>query len=149
MLKGDVRVGENGNLAITYTRGRPYFQSPQGRVMKVNDQTFLGWQERGTISYVTGHARWTSETRFGYNYNDTQRVDGLWLLAPDNVTPINPGGRLFPTVAVSGVFDAGGSAEFINNYGPVWSLEEKFARPIGAHSLKIGRHLDGAESWTV
>ena len=138
VLKGDIRIGDTGNLAITYTRGRPYFQSPQGRVMKVNDQTFQGWQERGTISYVTGRARWTSETRFGYNYNDTQRVDGLWNLAPDSVTPQNPGGRLFPTLNVAGVFDAGGSAEYINNYGPVWSLEEKFARPIGAHSIKVG-----------
>lgn len=138
VFKGDVRIGDAANLAITYNRGRPYFRSPQGRVMAVNDQTFLGWQERGTISYVTGRARWTSETRFGYNYNDTQRVDGLWTLPPDNVTPENPGGRLFPTVSVAGLFDAGGTAEFINNYGPVWSLEEKFARPIGAHSIKVG-----------
>jgi hypothetical protein len=138
VLKGDVRVGSGANLAITYNRGRPFFQSPQGRVMKVNDQTFKGWQERGTISYVTGRAHWTSETRFGYNYNDTQRVDGLWNYKSDDIAPQNPGGRLFPTVSVSGLFDAGGSAEFINNYGPVWSLEEKFARPIGAHSLKMG-----------
>ncbi len=137
VVKGDIRVGGNGNLAVTYTRGRPFFESPQSRVMAINDQTFRGWQERGTISYVTGRAKWTSETRFGYNYNDTQRVDGLWNLPPDQ-TPLNPGGRLFPTVAVSGLFDAGGSAEFINNYGPVWSIEEKFARPIGAHSLKFG-----------
>ena len=138
VLKGDVRVGSAANLAITYNRGRPFFQSPQGRLMKVNDQTFTGWQERGTISYVTGQARWTSETRFGYNYNDTQRVDGLWNYKADDIPPQNPGGRLFPTVSVSGLFDAGGSAEYINNYGPVWSLEEKFARPLGAHSLKVG-----------
>ena len=138
VLKGDVRIGGAGNLAITYTRGRPFFQSPQGRVMKANDQTFQGWQERGTISYVTGRAGWASETRFGYNYNDTQRVDGLWNYKPDSVAPQNPGGRLFPTVSVAGVFDAGGAAEYINNYGPVWSIEEKFARAIGAHSLKIG-----------
>ncbi len=138
MLKGDIRVGGASNLAITYNRGRPFFQSPRGRVMTANDQTFHGWQERGTISYVTAQARWISETRFGYNYNDTQRVDGLWNYKADNVTPLNPGGRLFPTVSVAGVFDAGGSAEFINNYGPVWSIEQKFARPIGAHSLKFG-----------
>ena len=138
VLKGDIRIGSAANLAITYNRGRPFFQSPQGRVMKVNDQTFEGWQERGTISYVMGKSRWTSETRFGYNYNDTQRVDGLWNYKADDIPPQNPGGRLFPTVSVAGVFDAGGSAEYINNYGPVWSLEEKFALPIGAHSLKIG-----------
>ena len=138
VVKGDIRLGNSGNLAITYNRGRPFFQSPQGRLMKVNDQTFTGWQERGTISYVTGQAHWTSETRFGYNYNDTQRVDGLWNFKADAVAPLNPGGRLFPTVSVAGRFDAGGSAEYINNYGPVWSIEEKFARPIGAHSLKIG-----------
>jgi hypothetical protein len=138
VVKGDIRVGSNASPAVTYTRGRPFFQSPQGRVMKVNDQTFRGWQERGTISYVTGRAKWTSETRFGYNYNDTQRVDGLWTIPFDSVTPLNPGGRLFPTVAVSGLFNDGGSAEFINNYGPVWSIEEKFARPVGAHSFKFG-----------
>jgi outer membrane receptor protein involved in Fe transport len=138
VLKSDIRVGANGNLAVTYTRGRPFYETPQGRVMKVNDQTFQGWQERGTISYVTGGTRWTSETRYGYNYNDTQRVDGLWLLAPDSVAPQNPGGRLIPSVSLSGVFDNGGSAEFINNFGPVWSVEEKFARPVGAHSFKFG-----------
>ena len=93
VLKGDVRIGSAGNLAITYNRGRPFFQSPQGRLMKVNDQVFRGWQERGTISYVTGRARWTSETRFGYNYNDTQRVDGLWNYQADNIPPqIQEGG---------------------------------------------------------
>ena len=74
------------------------------------------------------------------------REDGTYRLAnlpagTYSVSVTRIGYRLLrnPTVAVSGIFDAGGSAEFINNYGPVWSLEEKFARPIGAHSIKAAQ----------
>src|SRR5712692_6081646 len=66
--KGDFRIGKNGNLALTYTHGRPYRQEPAADLH--NDGTFRGFQERGTASFVTGGAALTSESRFGYNMTD-------------------------------------------------------------------------------
>jgi hypothetical protein len=39
-------------------------------------------------------------------------------------------------------FDNGGGGKYISFFGPVWSLEEKYARHIGQHSLKFGGIYD-------
>ncbi len=139
VVKGDIRVGNSGILAVTYTRGRPYRLTPVGRTQIGNTQDFRGWQERGTITHIMGGAQWSSETRFGYNFNDSERVDGWWLLGLRPETPEDtPGGRRTPSFRVEGLFGDGGGSEFINNFGPVWSMEEKFARHVGSHSFKFG-----------
>ena len=136
VLKGDVRITESGSLAMTYVRGRPYRLIP--RVSPVNDRYWQGIQERGTASFTTARANWSSETRFGYNWNDVFRLDGFWDagLDPSN-KETTLGGRRIPSIRAPG-FDDGGGSEIVTYFGPVWSIEQKYARRAGQHSLKFG-----------
>lgn len=67
-LKSDLKLTDYSNLALTYTRGRPY-REDAGIATFVNPEWDNYQQvktDRGTISYVTGGPTWTSETRYGY-----------------------------------------------------------------------------------
>jgi len=107
----------------------------------VNGREWTGFQERGAASYTLFGAAWSSETRFGYNLNEIIRVDRFW---DGSIDPSQPpetffGGRRIASFTVSTPsFDDGGGAEYNSFFGPVWSLEEKFARHSGRHSFKFG-----------
>jgi len=134
VVKGDIRINDSTSAAFTYTRGRPYRYVAS---YTTNAQDWQGYQERGTANLITSGAGWTSETRFGYNFNEVDRNQAFWFDALDPSRPESSyGSRRFPTVTVPGLFTSG--AEFNNRYGPLWSLEEKYARHLGKHSLKFG-----------
>ena len=61
---------------------------PRHYINGANDRTFRIWDERGTVSYITGGAGWTSESRFGYHLTDMQREDAFFFqqLDPNNKT---------------------------------------------------------------
>jgi len=134
VVKADVRITDRTSAAFTYTRGRPYRYVAS---FTSNAQDWQGYQERGTANFTTSGAGWTSETRFGYNFNEVDRNQAYWFTALDPDRPESSyGGRRYPTVTVPGLFSSG--AEFNNRYGPLWSLEEKYALHVGKHSLKFG-----------
>jgi hypothetical protein len=137
--KGDIRLTNMSNLSLTYSRGRPFRLSPEGRIQPVNARSWTGISERGQATFFTGGTSWSSETRFGYNYNDITRLDGWWETGvPAGQTEAFYGGRRLPAISVTGVFGNGGGGETANYYGPVWSVEHKYARHVGQHSLKFG-----------
>jgi outer membrane receptor protein involved in Fe transport len=132
VTKGDFRITKTGNLALTYTHGRPYRQEPSADLH--NDGTFRGFQERGTASFVTGGAAWTSETRFGYNMNDLETIDQFLLQGVAEETQF---GRRTPQISSSLGFSTP-SGQVWRQHGPTWTLEEKYARHVGRHSFKFG-----------
>jgi outer membrane receptor protein involved in Fe transport len=132
VAKGDFRLTNNSNLALTYTHGRPYRQEPSPDVH--NDGTFQGFQERGTASFVTGRAAWTSETRFGYNLNDLETIDQFLLQGVPEETPF---GRRTPQISSTLGFSTP-TGQVWRQHGPTWTLEEKYARQVDKHSLKFG-----------
>jgi len=135
-IKGDIQVTSLSHVSLTYARSRPNRFSPQGRTQIGNGRLWKGVSERGTATYLIGGAAWTSETRFGYNYNQISRVDQSWDFPhPPEDTE---GGRRAPCLNVYGLFGNGGGSELVEYYGPVWSIEEKFAKNAGRHSLKFG-----------
>ncbi|MGH9674464.1 MAG: carboxypeptidase regulatory-like domain-containing protein, partial [Bryobacteraceae bacterium] len=71
VLKGDVRLTNSASVAMTYVRGRPYRITP--RVSPINSRSWEGVQERGTANFTMAGTKWSSETRFGYNWNDIFR----------------------------------------------------------------------------
>jgi hypothetical protein len=75
VTKGDFRLSNYSNLALTWTHGRPNRVEPMYYIG--NDTAFRGFQERGTASFVTGRASWTAESRFGYNLQDLETFDGF------------------------------------------------------------------------
>jgi outer membrane receptor protein involved in Fe transport len=136
-VKGDWHVTDGSNLSLTYSHGRPFLNTPAGRTQIGNNQNFKGIQERGTAEYVMGGASWSSETRFGYNYVDVERLDEYFDVL-GSTPETTPGGRRAPSMAVNGLFGNGGGSEDLNIYGPTWSLEEKYSKQWGQHSLKFG-----------
>jgi outer membrane receptor protein involved in Fe transport len=140
-VKGDILLSGNSSLALTYSRGRPFATNP--RVSPVNPITWDGMQERGTANFITGGAAWTSETRFGYNYNHLSRNDGYWTAALNPALPETIfGGARMPSFEIPcySPFNPtyGAGSKFINFGGPAWSLEETYARHFGPHSFKFG-----------
>jgi hypothetical protein len=62
-LKGDVVITTNSRLSISYNHGSPYYEIPR---YFINDpRIYENSLNRGSVSYVTGGSRWTSETRYG------------------------------------------------------------------------------------
>jgi len=136
VVKGDLRLWQNSNLAVTYTRGRPFRLNPA--LSEVNPRIWHGYQERGTVSFVTGRASWTSETRFGYNLNDIDRIDAFFEVGDPKKREVFFGGRRVPQINGLGFSTADTEiAEYGAGTG-VWTLEEKFAGAVGQHSLKFG-----------
>lgn len=132
-VKSDIRLTNSSNLALTYSHGRPDLTTPRIFLNNSNDRVYHGYTERGTVSFVTGRAAWTSETRFGYNLNDMDRTDAYFLQGIPETLPY--GGRL-PQLAYTSFSTPG--AELWLEAGRTWSLEEKFAKFVGKHSLKFG-----------
>ena len=87
MAKGDFRIGNSGNLAMTYGRMRPFQVTPRVYPNGADDQTHKGMQERATVNFIAGGAAWTSETRFGLTVNDMTRVDTFFDKGIDTTTP--------------------------------------------------------------
>jgi outer membrane receptor protein involved in Fe transport len=132
-VKSDIRLTNMSNLSLTYTHGRPDLTTPRIFLNNSNDQAYHGFTERGTASYVIGGPTWTSETRSGYNLNDMDRTDAYLSQGIPETLPF--GGR-YPQLSYSGFSSPG--AELWLEEGRTWSLEEKYARFVGKHSLKFG-----------
>ena len=103
-----------------YTRGRPYRQDPR---VTSNYRDFNGMQEVGSIGVIHTAGKWTSETRFGTNFNSVGRLDNIYTLGLAGIT-----GNL-------GFGDAG---ETLLLEGTTWSIDQIFGLTKGRHSLRIG-----------
>lgn len=136
VIKTDLRFLGTRNLAVTYTRGRPHRLTP--RVSKVNPRTFQGIQERVTGTFVTGGTNWTTETRFGYNFNDIDRIDRFWDFVDPNKAESFFGGRRLPTMSGLGFGTADSEIAEYGRGGAVWTIEQKYARTAGRHTFKVG-----------
>src|SRR5579884_182564 len=132
-VKNDIRLTDTSSLALTFSHGRPTQTVPRIFLNNANDRQFHGFSDRGTASYVTAGAAWTSETRFGYSLSDMDRTDLYILQGIPETLPF--GGRL-PGFSYSGFSTP--SSELWLEEGRTWSLEEKYARFFGKHNLKFG-----------
>jgi outer membrane receptor protein involved in Fe transport len=136
VIKTDLRLFGTSNLAVTYTRVRPYRLTP--RVSEVNPRTFRGFHERVTGSFVSGRGQWTAETRFGYNFNDLDRIDRFWDFVDPNRAESFVGGRRIPTITALGFGTADREIAEYGRGGAVWIIEQKYARTAGRHTFKFG-----------
>ena len=137
-LKGDVMLTSVSRLSLTYTRGQPFYLTPTIFLNGANDRTFNNAAERGSASYTTGGATWTSETRFGYSISDFARTDAFFNQKnPANSTEQFAFGERLPYVSTSLGWGTP-SSEFYAINGPTWSISSKISKQIGKHSLKFG-----------
>ena len=107
-----------------YSRLRPSRTIPRGPgIGPHNFREWSGRSEAVTIRVTHAKPTWTSETTFGYNFNDTPRLDGIYDL---NETP-----------CVTGVgFGTCGEVHF--KEGSTKTFEETVAMTKGRHSIKLG-----------
>jgi len=108
-----------------YTRGRPARRDPR---VTANFRDFLGQQEVGSVGVIHTRGRWTSESRFGVNFNSVNRLDNIYTL--------NVGG------GITGNLGFGDAGETLLLEGTTWSLDQIFGMTIGRHSLRYGGHFD-------
>ena len=138
LLKGDYRVTNSSNFAITYTRLRPYGLDPSA--IRANDRAYDYTQDRFTGSYTVGLRAWTFESRFGFNANTMSRLDQYYLLKdPKNSTERLQWGRSLPRLGVGGTsgFNVN-AAEVWDMDGQTYSFDQKAAHMMGKHTLKFG-----------
>ena len=133
VIKPDVRVTDNMNVSVNYTRARPDQFRP--RVQEVNFRTFTGETDRVTANVTTFGSTWTSETRYGYNRNVIARLDGIFEVMDPNQPEQKFGSRRIPCISALGF---GGCGEIISLGAPGQQFDQKVALIRGRHSLKFG-----------
>ncbi|HKE21055.1 MAG TPA: TonB-dependent receptor [Bryobacteraceae bacterium] len=137
-LKGDIMINSVSRLSLTYTRGQPFYLTPTIFLNGANDRTYNNEVERGSASYTTGGATWTSETRFGYSISDFARTDAFFNQKnPANPTEEFAFGQRLPYVSTSLGWNTA-SSEYYAITGPTWSISSKLSKQMGKHSLKFG-----------
>ncbi len=140
ITKIDYRITPSHNLAFNYTRMRPFGADPSYYIGGANDRTFEYVQDRIAASYTLAQASWTSESRFGWNYNNMARLDEFFNKKdPNGKTEKAPWDRSIARFSVAGPSGFGsGSAEIWDMNGTTISIDQKFSRHSGKHSLKAG-----------
>jgi hypothetical protein len=139
-LKNDIRLSSTSNLALTFTRGRPYRNQPG--ISTFVDPTWTSplWvkNSRGTISYVMGGASWTSESRYGANWSNTyQEVCCINVLDPVNPQEKFAYGRRIGRINTNLGFNTP-APEVVVLSGPTQVLSQKMSWQAGKHSIKFG-----------
>src|SRR5262245_16315289 len=138
VAKGDVAVTNGANLAVTYTRLRPYTLEPRLVENHATDRELPQEQERVAAQMVMTRGVWVSESRFGWNRTYLARLDGFLSVMQPNAPPeILPYGRRMPAFAVTNLF-ATPRSEIWDMAGKTYSFEQKLSRGYQRHLLKAG-----------
>lgn len=133
VIKPDVRISDYATASVTWARLRPTRTMP--RVQEVNSRSFRGKTDRVTAILTLFRSRWTSESRYGYNYNNVDRIDEIYNIVDTSQPETRPGGRRIPCVYGPGFGECGE----IGSWGaPNHSFDQKFGYIVGRHSLKFG-----------
>jgi hypothetical protein len=138
VAKSDLAMFNGANLAVTYTRMRPYSVLPRFNVNGSNDRKFPNEQDRVASQFVMARKSWVSESRFGWNRAYLARLDEfLNIIGPNQPAEVMAFGRRMPAFNVAGSF-ATPRSEIRETAGKTYSLEQKFSRGAGRHFVKLG-----------
>jgi hypothetical protein len=138
-IKTDIRLSSARQLAVTYSRGRPYQLVPRYYLNQANDRDFFVHDDRGTVGFTMAGTAWTSETRFGYHRSDMTREDRFYMerLDPGNGTEELPFGRRVGRIGTTLGWGSPDQELFLLA-GRTWNFDQKYARHYGRHGLKFG-----------
>ena len=138
VAKGDVAVFNGANLAVTYTRLRPFTLEPRAVLNNANDREFPNEQDRIAAQMVVTRGGWVSESRVGWNKTYLARLDAfLSEKGPNAPAEILPYGRRMPAFNITNLF-ATPRSEIWDMAGTTYSVEQKFSRAWQRHLLKAG-----------
>ncbi len=140
VARADYRVTDTSNLSFTYTRNRPFGLDPRYNLNGANDREYKYVQDRYTAQYTKSGVAWVSETRFGYNFADMERLDNIFqLIDPDAPETIDWQNRI-PRLTlrnVGGTIGLG-SGEVWLMEGTTTTFDQKFTLNKGRHTIKFG-----------
>ena len=140
IARADYRPTQTSNLSFTYTRNRPFGLDPRYNLNGANDREYTYIQDRYNAQLTKSGATWVSETRFGYNYADMERLDNIFTLQdPDSAETI-PWQNRIPRLRlrnVGGTITLG-SGEVWLMEGATTTLDQKFTLNRGKHTFKFG-----------
>ena len=136
--RGDFRI-KGGNLSTTFTYGHPFLT--QESQLPGQPRVWVSTTRRASASYAIARGNWSSETRFGYNYNWLSRTDPFYNV----LDPVNPGPsdinakdrRQLPSIAYPGLLTLG-SEQHTRGQQPSYSFEQQATLIAGRHSVKFG-----------
>jgi hypothetical protein len=136
--RADFRI-KGGNLSGTFTYGHPFLT--QESQLPGQPRVWVSLTRRASASYAVARGQWSSETRFGYNYNWLSRTDPFYNV----LDPVNPGPtdinaknrRQIPSISYPGLLSLG-SEQHTRGQQPSYSFEQQAALIAGKHSFKIG-----------
>jgi hypothetical protein len=138
VAKGDVAVFNGANLAVTYTRLRPFTLDPRPVLNNANDREYPNEQDRVAAQMVMTRGAWVSESRFGWNRTYLARLDGFLSVMQQNApAEILPYGRRMPAFSITNLF-ATPRSEIWDMSGKTYSFEQKLSRGYQRHLLKAG-----------
>jgi hypothetical protein len=138
VAKGDLSVRNGANLAVTYTRMRPWTLTPRFFVNGANDRDNPQDQDRIAAQYVMTAGPWVAESRFGWNLIDMDRWDAFFrVMAPGTPVETMAFGRRVPFINITNLF-SGPDAEIFNLHNHTWSFDQKVSRVVDRHLIKVG-----------
>lgn len=137
VAKNDYAIVHNGLLSVTYTRMRPFSRIPRIHVDNSNDREFRHTQDRVATNFALTRKMWVSESRFGWNKTDMERVDLFFLVKDPSRTESNIWGRRMGQISISGLFSTP-SSEVWDMHGTAFTLDQKLSRAFGQHLFKAG-----------
>ena len=140
IARADFRPTSTSNLSFTYTRNRPFGLDPRYNLNGANDREYTYIQDRYNAQYTLSSATWVSETRFGYNYADMERLDNIFTIQdPDRAETIDWQNRI-PRLRLRNVGGTVtlGSGEVWLMEGATTTIDQKFTTNRGKHTIKFG-----------
>jgi outer membrane receptor protein involved in Fe transport len=136
--RADFRI-KGGNLSGTFTYGHPFLT--QESQLPGQPRVWVSLTRRASASYAVARGNWSSETRFGYNYNWLSRTDPFYnVLDPVNPGPIDINAknrRQIPSISFPGLLTLG-SEQHTRGQQPSYSFEQQATLIAGKHSFKVG-----------
>lgn len=138
LIKGEGAIFNGGNLAVTYTRLRPFTLEPRPVLDNANDREHPNEQDRVAAQLVMTRGPWVSESRVGWNKTGLARLDAfLSVKGPNAPAEVLPYGRRMPAFEVSNLF-ATPRSEIWEMTGVTYSGEQKLSRNFQRHLVKVG-----------
>jgi hypothetical protein len=139
-----------GTLSVSGSAGHPYALKPAS--IPAAPDVYHAQNERGSINYVIGKARWTSSTRIGF-YRLFEPRDAIFNIntpVPGGRVEKTPGGLRIPAIAYSGMTSLDGRVQH-RGLSPGYTYEQQFAIFRGKHSWKFGGllHLRSGGKTTI
>ncbi len=136
-FKSDAWLTQKIKLTGSFNYSNPELLQP--RASAINPRTFTGKGYRVNVSLTAQSAVWNSETRFGYNRPDQERLDGYFNFQEESKEEDFFGGRRYPGIRALG-FRQDGELRQIGN-APQYSFDQKASVLLGGHALKFGGML--------